>query len=156
MGSRKNNRVMALLIIDIFAAIILWALLIILKAAGAVDNMHWALVLSSLVWLSWLLFAITGLAEAIKWGIRALKRRYRRRKIDRRIIRQAKAAGVWDRPSVLGGRALELKVWEDFKIKRQKGETDAELRRRYVKEGRKRYLPNEQDGHTGKGESVNG
>lgn len=54
-----------------------------------------------------------------------------RRKVDRRIIRQAKAAGVWNkRPTPLGGRALELKAWEDFKIRRLPGETDAELRRR--------------------------
>lgn len=54
-----------------------------------------------------------------------------RRKADARIIAQAKGAGVWDKkPLVLGGRALELKAWEDFKIKREPGEPDAHLRRR--------------------------
>lgn len=52
----------------------------------------------------------------------------RKRKRDRRIIRQTKATGVWDKPEVLGGRALELKAWQDFKIKRKPGETDACLR----------------------------
>lgn len=57
----------------------------------------------------------------------------RRRKVDRRIIAQAKAAGVWDtRPLILGGRALDLKVWEDFKIKRIPGESDSSLRYRYL------------------------
>lgn len=61
-----------------------------------------------------------------------IKRWRRRRKTDARIIAQAKAAGVWDKkPIVLGGRALELKAWEDFKIKREPGETDAKFRRRY-------------------------
>ena len=54
-----------------------------------------------------------------------------RRKADARIIAQAKGAGVWDKkPIVLGGRALELKAWKDFKIKREPGEPDAHLRRR--------------------------
>lgn len=57
--------------------------------------------------------------------------RIRRRKTDARIIAQAKGAGVWDKkPIVLRGRALELKAWEDFKIKREPGESDAHLRRR--------------------------
>ena len=57
----------------------------------------------------------------------------RRREIDRRIISRAKGAGIWDKkPIVLGGRALELKAREDFKMKRAPGETDVELRRRYI------------------------
>lgn len=52
----------------------------------------------------------------------------RRRKIKRRIIRQAKAAGIWDNLNALGGRALELKAWEAYRIKRKSGETDACLR----------------------------
>lgn len=54
----------------------------------------------------------------------------RKSKKDRRIIRQAKAAGVWDRVYALGGRALELKAWKDYRIKRKPGETDACLRLR--------------------------
>ena len=63
----------------------------------------------------------------------------RRRKRDRRIIRQAKAVGVWDKPQALGGRALELKAWQDFKIKRKPGETDACLRRRCMNEFENEY-----------------
>lgn len=56
---------------------------------------------------------------------------HRRRKADRRIIRQAKALDVWDKkPLVLGGRALELKAWQDFNIKRKPGESDTHLRGR--------------------------
>lgn len=34
------------------------------------------------------------------------------------------------KPEPLGGRALDMKAWEDFKIVRKPGETDAGLRRR--------------------------
>ena len=64
---------------------------------------------------------------------RALEKR-RKRKRDQRIIQQAKAANVWDKPDVLGGRALELKAWQDYKIKRKPGETDDSLRRRCMTE----------------------
>lgn len=60
-----------------------------------------------------------------------INRRYHRRKVDASIIKQAKELGVWDDGlNFLSGRALELKAWEDFKIKREPGETDAQLRRR--------------------------
>lgn len=73
---------------------------------------------------------VVDIAFAIyKW----IRQRKHRRKADARIIAQAKGAGVWDKtPIVLGGRALELKAWEDFKIKREPGEPDAHLRRRYI------------------------
>lgn len=75
--------------------------------------------------------AMFSLAVVLARQIVKLIRRHRRRKNDRRIVAQAKAAEVWDkRPIVLGGRALELKAWEDFKIKREPGEPDAHLRRR--------------------------
>lgn len=60
-----------------------------------------------------------------------INRRYHRRKVDARIIKQAKELGVWDDGlNFLRGRALELKAREDFGIKREPGETDAQLRRR--------------------------
>lgn len=126
---KKDNRYMTALIIDVFVALGLWLILIGLKAAKVI-GMHWALVLSGLVWISWALFALAALAGAVMWLLVQLKRWKRSRKNDRRIIRQAKAAGVWDKPQVLGGKALELKAWKDFKIKRKPGETDASLRRR--------------------------
>ena len=60
------------------------------------------------------------------------KLRRRRRKIDRRIIRQAKAAGAWERLDVLGGCALNLRVWQQYQIRREPGETDAQLRARVI------------------------
>ena len=85
------------------------------------------------MWISWSLFTLTTLAVLIVRIIIRLKLWHRRRKNDARIIAQAKGAGVWDKkPIVLGGRALELKAWQDFKIKREPGEPDAHLRRRYM------------------------
>lgn len=83
----------------------------------------------------WLIMAaiILGMTPFVLNGYVKLKRWHRRRKTDRRIIKQAKAAGVWEKPLRLGGRALELKAWKKFKIKRQPGETDADLRRRWAK-----------------------
>ena len=77
------------------------------------------------------ILATYGLVLMIADILDRIKARKHRRIVDARIIEQAKAAGVWDKvPIVLGGRALELKAWEDFKIKREPGETDAQLRRR--------------------------
>ena len=130
MNERKDNRYMAALIFGALEGFGLWVILIRLKAAGVV-TMHWALVLSGLVWLTWIVYACTALAAAIVYMFTKLKRRRRRRKNDARIIAQCKGFGIWDRkPIVLGGRALELKAWEDFKIKRKPGEPDAHLRRR--------------------------
>jgi hypothetical protein len=63
------------------------------------------------------------LAGRFKLRLRSLKR-------DRRIIRQAKAAGAWWRLDALGGRALELRAWQQYRLKRKPGETDACLRLR--------------------------
>lgn len=121
----KNNPVKDVIIIDVFASLLVWLLLICLKAAGAID-LHWALVLSSIVSISWVLYMLTALpVQLFVW----IRRRLRRKKNDRRIIRQAKASGAWDKnPTPLGGRALELKAWEDFKLKRRPGESDVSLR----------------------------
>lgn len=131
MKSNKRYRGLAVLLIDIFVSLFLWVILIILKAAGVVD-MHWALVLSGLVWLSWSMFILTGLLGIIGRLFATLRRWRRRRKTERHIIRRAKAMGVWDNPKALGGRALELKAWKDYKIKRYPEETDKELRHRYM------------------------
>ena len=90
----------------------------------------------------WLIVAIVaiGVLEGVVYIVLAvirlcmwLKHLRRRREIDRRIISRAKGADIWDRkPIMLGGRALELKAREDFKMKRAPGETDVELRRRYM------------------------
>lgn len=132
MNERKDNRYKAALTLGMLVGLVLWVILICLKAAGVV-TMHWALVLSGLVWLTWIMYACTALVAAIVHQSAKAKRWYRRRKADRRIIRQAKAAGVWDKqPIVLGGRALELKAREDFKLEREPGEKDKDLRERYT------------------------
>ena len=112
------------------AALGLWLALIAMKAAGMVD-MHWALVLSGIVWISWglIIFAVVG--ASIAYALYLLGRWYRCKRIERRIIRQCKAVGVWDVPQVLCGRALDLKMWKDYKIKREPDETDEELRTRW-------------------------
>lgn len=134
MEKRTGNGCLPLVFFDIVVALFLWGLLIALKAAGVV-GMHWALVLSGIVWISWLLFAITALAvEAVRLFVR-LKRWHRRRKVDRRIVRQAKAAGVWDKPQALGGRALSIYAWEHYGLVRKAGETDKELRGRCIQQG---------------------
>ena len=84
--------------------------------------------ISQIVCLLMCVYGMWLIAEDIYGRI---NRRYHRRKVDARIIKQAKELGVWDYvPIVLRGRALELKAWEDFNIKREPGETDAQLRRR--------------------------
>lgn len=54
----------------------------------------------------------------------------RKRKVNRRIIRQAKAAGVWGDIEKMGGKALELYAWKVWLIYREEGETDEHLRLR--------------------------
>lgn len=76
------------------------------------------------------LAAVELIAYGIKVLVLGICAKLRKRKTNRRIIRQAKAAGVWDKPKALGGKALELKAWKDYKIKRKPGETDACLRLR--------------------------
>lgn len=81
----------------------------------------------------WTFICIVGAVEAALSIYARIKHLRHRRAVDRRVISQAKGAGVWDKqPIVLGGRALELKAKQDFKIRRQPGETDAQLRRRYM------------------------
>ena len=75
---------------------------------------------------------IVGVATLVSYGVIVLVydffAKIRKRKTNRRIIEQAKAAGVWDNPKILANKALELKAWKEYKIKRKPGETDAALR----------------------------
>lgn len=80
-----------------------------------------------------LIMAVYGTGMMVLDIIARIARWRHRRKADARIIAQAKGAGVWDKkPIVLGGRALELRAWQDYQIKREPGEPDAHLRRRYM------------------------
>lgn len=119
---------------------VLWVLLISLKGLG-ISAMSWPTVLLGFLWIPGLWCILTALLGGIFIAVTCmctgalatlgkLKRWNRKRKIDRRTIETAKAIGVWDKPQWLGGRALELKAWKEYKIKREPGETDAELRRR--------------------------
>lgn len=128
--SRNNKRGAALVLAmaDIVIALFLWCILLLLKAFGVI-GMHWALVLSGIVWLSWGLFALTAFALLLCRAVPVMKKKYRRWKVDRRIRRQVKVLGLSDAVNILGGRALELKAAE-YGIARAAGETDAELRRR--------------------------
>lgn len=130
MNARKNRNYAAMWVLWSALSGVLWLLLLGLKAAGAV-RMSWPAAVLGIVWIPWLALTLFAAAGSVLVATVRLKRWHRRRKVERRIIRQAKAAGVWNkRPTSLGGRALELKAWEQFKIRRLPGETDAELRRR--------------------------
>ena len=59
-----------------------------------------------------------------------------KREVNRRIIRQAKALGVWGDIDKMGGRVLELYARKHWAIYREEGETDAHLRMR-IKSKRK-------------------
>lgn len=109
---------------------VFWLVLIGLKALDIV-SLSWPTVLLGAWWIPLLLLVIVFVVLYVLLAIERIKRRIRDKQLERRIINQAKAIGVWDkRPIVLGGRALDLKAWEDFKIKRKPGEPDAHLRRR--------------------------
>ena len=126
----------SLILFDVGLALMIWGVLIILKACGVI-GMHWALVLFGIVWISWGLFALSALVLWMMPLYIKLRKRIRRRKRDRKIKRQAKALGVWEAPNILGGRALELKAWDEYRLLREDGETDAQLRGRMAEIQRK-------------------
>lgn len=127
--NEKESKCMRLLMWEMLACAIVWFVLILLRAAEVI-HMHWALVLSGIVWISWGVYGLTALVVAILTIIRKEWLIYQhRRKVDARIRAEAERLGVWDQPNILGGRALELYAWNKFRIKRKIGETDPELRR---------------------------
>lgn len=106
-----------------------WLALIIAKACGVIA-LNWITVLLGAFWLPVLVLAFLAIGAIVLLLAAHIKKKYRRNKIDRRIIRQAKAAGVWDKyPTLLGGRALEL-IAKKHGLSRREGETDAQLRTR--------------------------
>ena len=130
MTHKDKRKYMAqLMTAEAIPALGLWVLLIILRAGGVL-RWHWAVVLSGVVWIPWSMYALTALAIAAVRLCNRVRRRIRRWKVDRRIRRQAKAGGVWDRPGVLGGRALDLYARDMCNLKRMPGESDKELRAR--------------------------
>lgn len=133
MEKEKDKSVKELLDFYTLLCVSLWVMLLVLKVAGVL-GMEWIDVGIALVVTPWIVCACVSLVGLIFYLFVKLKRWNRQRKADARIIRQAKAAGVWDKPKALGGRALELKAWQDFKIKRCPHEPDKLLRARYMAE----------------------
>lgn len=80
-----------------------------------------------IMWIVLIVIAIVVMVAASVVLIAILRRWYRRRKMDARIIRQAKALGVWNTNA--GGRALELYARE-CGVKKLAGESDPHLRAR--------------------------
>lgn len=152
MGRKRDSCMVGIAIFCGIASLALWGLLIVLKATGAIGA-HWNVVLSGIVWITWTVYGTAAvcmfiicaflhlLSLLLRW-LASLKRWFRRRKNDRRIIAQAKAVGVWGKPWCLGGRALELAAWEYCKIKRKPGETDKELMQRCMEEADNEYAAN--------------
>lgn len=125
----KRNYTLAWLVVCTMAAFV-WLVLIVEKAFGHLP-WGWPATLLSITWLPFLMALLLALAVIGCELHDKFKKKRRQKKKDRRIIRQAKAIGVWDKkPIVLGGRALELKAWKLRRIKRKPGETDRELRAR--------------------------
>ena len=118
-----------------------WLVLIACKAVGAVV-WSWPVVLLGIVWIPvFMLVASTVIAYAVIYGAVAIKYRRRKKAIEARVRAQARAAGVWHSPEVLGGRALELSARENFGIKKKAGETDAQLRERCKEVRQKWHVP---------------
>lgn len=125
---RKNKKIIPLWVTTILFFCSVLLMFIRLKL---IEGLDWEFaLLGTLAFVGAVLLVCIALALLL-FLIAEIRRRIRKRKVDRRIIRQAQAAGVWDKmPILLGGRALELKAWQEYKIKRANGETDKELRLR--------------------------
>ena len=116
-----------------FAAFVLaaWGALITARALGWIE-MPWPLVLSGIIWISRGLLLLIAAALEIALAVLQYKISRAERRLDRRIVRQAKALGIWGDFHALGGRALELAAAEWVGLLREDGETDAAFRRRCI------------------------
>ena len=125
---REDNK-NGIWILYALVSFILWVVLVLLKLLG-VMRISWIAVVLGLFWLPLVLMCLICGVAALVILIAHIKRRHRSKVTDRRIIRQAKAIGAWT-PQAAGGRALEL-LAEEYGIKREKGETDRQLRGRMM------------------------
>jgi hypothetical protein len=125
----EDNNPIGAWILYAFASFLLWIVLIFLKLLGVV-RISWIGVVLGLFWLPLALMCLICGVAALIILTAHIKRRHRRKAIDRRITRQAKAIGAWT-PQAAGGRALEL-IGEEYGIKREAGETDRQLRERIM------------------------
>lgn len=125
----EDNNPLGIWILYALASALLWIVLVFLKLLGVV-RISWIGVVLGLFWLPLVLMCLICGVAALVILIAHIKRRHRRKAIDRRITRQAKAIGAWT-PQAAGGRALEL-LAEEYGIKREEGETDRQLRDRII------------------------
>ena len=125
----EDNNPLGIWILYALASALLWITLVLLKALGVV-RISWIGVVLGLFWLPFLFMLIICGIAALIILLAYIKRKHRRKVMDRRIIRQAKAIGAWT-PQAAGGRALEL-LAEEYGIKREEGETDRQLRGRIM------------------------
>lgn len=125
----KKDKFIKAILPDFVAGTAFSLIIVFFKLTGFIE-LPWNILLSGFAWVFVVLFFFNVFAAATVWVFLKLRNRNRLRKLDRRIIKQAKAVGVWDEPKALGGRALELYAKEKHGIKREPGETDASLRRR--------------------------
>ena len=120
--TQKTRRTSALELFNIAIGLIILGLVILLRVCE-VNNLFYRIVIAiQFIWL--ILNTFLLLARAAE----ATGKAYRRFKTDRRIIRQAKNLGVWGKPWLLGGRALELYAKKKLGIKRKPGQPDQALR----------------------------
>lgn len=129
MEERNECGCLSVLAFEAMLSLVMWVVLIILKAFNAI-YMHWALVLSGILWISWALFLLTAIVAGAVTLATRIKAEYRQRKIDRRVRTKMDQLGLWAMPQVLGGRALDIYAWDQLRIKRKPGEGDADLRHR--------------------------
>lgn len=133
MEKRTNNDYIGVWVCALILAAILWLALIAAKATGSI-GISWAAALLGCIWIPGIMLAfgvyviiVPMLALRIK---KKIQRKMRKKKQDDRIRKMTIELGIWDKPEVLGGKALTLMAWERFRIKREPGETDAQLRSR--------------------------
>lgn len=125
----EDNNPIGVWILYAFASFLLWIVLIFLKLLSVV-RISWIGVVLGLFWIPLVLMCLICGVAALIILIAHIKRKRRRKAVDRRIIRQAKAIGAWT-PHAAGGRALEL-LAKEYGIRREAGETDRQLRGRIM------------------------
>lgn len=128
MKQRKREPILAAVLVVVFITVCV----LYFTATEAIRDVlppDWPLILHFVIWLFIGIWGASLLGGLLITAASAVHRCWRHMVVDHRIIRQAQAAGVWDKtPTVLGGRALDLKAWEAYKIERRFGETDTSLR----------------------------
>lgn len=153
MNDKKDKRAIGALIIGACVGLVLWVILLALRTAGYMD-MHWALVLTGFVWLTWLVYALMGLAALCVYAVMRARRWWRRvnspdwdeyaerygtvrlpGETDEQLRARIIKIITYEKPTeALSGTTLDMRAWLDFQIRRKPGETDEELRARCMNE----------------------